>query len=354
MDKPIASSDPWDEFRIKVQSELDQSRREFKEVSQMLEQSQTEMNKLTKRSATITTQLQLVQAQIETIPRAEIRIAYNSALDAQQRLLVMRSQINKLQTDQNYHQRFISYLESVLKFLTEGQIQSRSAREYRGGSTTLEKLVNAQEAERKRLTRQMHDGPAQVLSNFIVQAEIAARLFDIDPVRAKEELENLQSAAMATFQNIRMFITGLRPMMLDDLGLAPTLKRYVDSFKEETGIDTKMNFKGSDRRLVPYLEVVIFRAVQELISNVVHHNTDAPSKLQINVQVSIDDNPVRVLVQDNGKGFNPDDIQNEKGLSLKLIRERVEMVGGEMEIQSSPGQGTRIAFQIPVDGAIVS
>ena len=100
----------------------------------------------------------------------------------------------------------------------------------------METVINSQEAVRQRLSRQMHDGPAQTLSNFIVQTEIAARLFDLDPKRAREELDNLKLVAMQAFQKMRSFIFELRPMMLDDLGLFPTLKRYVDSFKEQSTI----------------------------------------------------------------------------------------------------------------------
>ena len=101
-------------------------------------------------------------------------------------------------------------------------------------------LVNVQEAERQRLSRQMHDGPAQALSNFILQTEIAMRLLDVDPVQARSELGNLKVAAMSTFQKVRNFIFELRPMMLDDLGLAPTIRRYADMFKEQAGVEVSV------------------------------------------------------------------------------------------------------------------
>ena len=200
----------------------------------------------------------------------------------------------------------------------------------------------------------MHDGPAQALSNFIVQAEIAARLFDMDPNRAKEELDSLKSAAMTTFQKVRVFITELRPMMLDDLGLIPTIRRYVDTFKEQTGVDVNLSIQGVDRRLESYVEVMIFRALQELMSNAVRHNQDLPMKLQITVQLIIDEHLVKVAVGDNGKGFNSEAAGKSGGFGLKLIRERVEMLGGTMDIDSSSGQGTRILFQIPVESFTVS
>ncbi len=157
---------------------------------------------------------------------------------------------------------------------------------------------------------------------------------------------------MNTFQKVRLFITGLRPMMLDDLGLVPTVKRYVDSFKEETGADAKIVIKGAEQRLEPYIEVLIFRAVQELLTNAVRHNQDMPSKPQISVQMVIEENLVRVVVSDNGKGFNTEELNESSGLGLKLIKERVEMLGGYMDIESNPGQGARITFQVPVDAVV--
>ncbi len=342
-------TNPWDEFHDYIQAELEQSRQAYKEVTQMIEQSQTELAKLTQRSASITAQIQRMQADFDSVPREEIRAAYSSSLDAQQRLLVMRGQIEKLQNDQHNLQRYIGLLDKTHEFLMEGHQPSRGTKGGRSGSETLEKLINAQEAERQRLSRQMHDGPAQALSNFIIQAEIAARYMEMEPAKAKEELDNLKSSAMNTFQKVRLFITELRPMMLDDLGLVPTVRRYIDAFKDQTGAEAKIVLKGAERRLEPFIEVMIFRAIQELMGNAVRHNADATVKPQITVQMAIEDNMVRVMVSDTGKGFVPEDLSTTRGLGLKLIRERVEMLGGSVNIDSSPGQGARVAFQIPVE-----
>jgi two-component system sensor histidine kinase DegS len=192
----------------------------------------------------------------------------------------------------------------------------------------------------------MHDGPAQALSNFIVQAEIINRLFDMEPAKAKEELANLKTSAMATFQKVRSFIFDLRPMMLDDLGLVPTLRRYMDTFKEQTGLDCNLAVKGAERRFEPYVEVMIFRAVQELMGNAARHNTDNPVKIQVNVQLTIEENLVKVIVSDNGKGFDSEAVAQKGGLGLKLIRDRAEMLGGYFEVDSREGQGCRVTFQV--------
>jgi len=336
-------------FVDEIEEEYERVRQTLKEVSLMLEQSQSEMAKLTQRNATITSHLQQVQAQFDTMPRMDIKIAYNSALEAQQRLLVMRGQLEKLQNDEESLRRYLNLLEKVRNYLTQdSRAHGNSRVAISNRPASLEMVINAQEAERQRLSRQMHDGPAQALSNFIVQTEIVARLLDVDQERAKEEMSNLKNAAMSTFKEVRTFIFELRPMMLDDLGLFPTIKRYVESFKEQTGCDIHLSIKGSERRLQSFLEVMIFRALQELIGNAYRHNQDIPGKLQITAGIHLDDVVIKVSVSDNGKGFDPDIMDKTGHLGLNLIRERVELLGGHMEIDSGTGRGTRVTFQVPV------
>jgi two-component system sensor histidine kinase DegS len=205
-------------------------------------------------------------------------------------------------------------------------------------------VVNAQEAERQRLSRQMHDGPAQAMANFILQTEIAMRLQDIDPKKAKDELASLKAAAMGTFQKLRNFIFELRPMMLDDLGLAPTIRKHVEAFKEQSGLDAVVSVTGTERRLEPYLEVMIFRAVQELLGNAARHSQAAAVKIQLDMG----HDAIRVSVDDNGRGFDPEAAIETSSLGLRLIRERSEMLGGNFSVDTAPGQGARIMFTVPV------
>jgi two-component system sensor histidine kinase DegS len=209
-------------------------------------------------------------------------------------------------------------------------------------------LVNTQEAERQRLSRQMHDGPAQALSNFIVQTEIASRMFEIDQNKAKEELEKLKNLSMSTFQKVRSFIDELRPMMLDDLGLVPTLKRYLMNLKEQTGIEISSNISGADQKVNSFIEIFIFRAIQELVGNSVKHNLENASKVKIDVSLLIEANVIKVAIKDNGKGFDTNSLKESGGLGLRLLQERVDMLGGIISIKSSPDKGTEVSLQIPV------
>ena len=326
---------------VDYKSELDETQRALREITLMIEQSQGELSKLTQRNTAITSHLQQVQKQGSAVE--EIKMAYDSALDAQQRLFVMRGQLEKLQNDKTHLEKYNSVLEQFINnggsADVSGSVASSSSKEQMTG---IEMIVNAQEAERQRLSRQMHDGPAQALSNFILQTEIAMRLLDVDSSQAKEELSNLKAAAMSTFQKVRGFIFELRPMMLDDLGLVPTLRKYVDAFKEQSGMDINVNISGTERRLEPYVEVMIFRAVQELLGNAARHSQATLTKIQLDLGGDF----IRVTVDDNGRGFDAEILNSSGNLGLKLIRERAEMLGGKFEIDSSVGSGAKISFTV--------
>jgi two-component system sensor histidine kinase DegS len=340
-DNPPDKRNPWEELSKELGTEIEQTHKELQEISMMLEQSQVEVNKLAQRNASITASLQQVHGNFDSLPREDIRSTYDSALDAQQRLFIMRGQLEKLQSDKAQLERYLKLLERVLGVL-EGENQQGDIHP-KDAFRTVEAIIQAQESERQRLSRQMHDGPAQALSNFILQTEIAMRLFDIDQEKARQELNSLKQSATRTFQKVRDFVFELRPMMLDDLGLVPTLKRYIEAFKEQSAVDVRFNVTGVERRLESYIEVMIFRAIQELMDNAVRQS----QANQVTAQMDISDAAVKISVEDNGKGFDADTVLEGSGMGLKMIKERVEMLGGYMEIDSVIGQGSRIVFQIP-------
>jgi len=325
------------------QTELEETQRALREVTLMIEQSQGELSKITQRNTAITSHLQQLQKQGTTVE--DLKMSYDSALDVQQRLFVMRGQLEKLQNDKDHLAKYKVILEKIVSGGMSGNAADPSVPNANTKSQMagIEMIVTAQEAERQRLSRQMHDGPAQALSNFILQTEIAMRLLDVDPAQARDELGNLKTSAMGTFQKVRNFIFELRPMMLDDLGLIPTLRKYADAFKEQSGLDVSVTVTGTERRLEPYLEVMVFRAVQELLGNASRHS----QATLIKVQVDLGNDLIRVNVEDNGKGFAPEALKESTNLGLKLIRERAEMLGGNFEIDSAAGSGARISFTVP-------
>jgi two-component system sensor histidine kinase DegS len=323
-----------------IEKEVALTESELKEVDLLLEQSKGEVDKLTQRNATINAHLQHVQSQIDDVPPADVRTAYDAALDSQQRLVVMRGQLEKLASERNHLQRILQILNKVR---AASQAAVPEAKDGRSPHASIEIMTQAQESERQRLSRQMHDGPAQALSNFILQTEIAMRLFEVDQEQARQELKTLKDSASHTFQKVRDFIFDLRPMMLDDLGLVPTIKRYADHLAEKMGMEIAVSVSGSERRLDPTLEVVVFRAIQELLSSSALHS----QATSIKVQLDLSDRLVRAQVEDNGRGFDPLTIPAEAELTIKAIRERMDMLGGTFDLDSAVGKGARFSFQVP-------
>jgi two-component system sensor histidine kinase DegS len=329
--------------------EYEQVQVELKEIDVLIQQSTGEVEKLARRHAQATNTLRHIQANIESMPREDIQEAYSTVQDAQQRLFTMRGQLEKLQSDQKNMERYAALLRRIAEVGGLGGPAGAGA-----GAPGLSedqpiivRVVEALETERRRLSRAMHDGPAQSMTNFILQTEICQRLFNSDRQRAEQELIGLKGAATDTFQRIRDFVFELRPMMLDDLGLVPTLRRYAEMFKNKYNIPVEVTIIGKDRRLNPHVEVAIFRIVQELLNNIRDH----AQATQARITVEIEDDGVRAIVDDNGAGFSVDDALAEarqKGtVGLSTMFERVEMLGGSLDIDSKPGQGTHVVVSIP-------
>lgn len=333
----------WDALKDQLSITIDQKKNSLREVQLKLDQSQADIRKLTQRNTTLTAQLQQFHGKTETSSSAEILAAYESAFDALQRLSVLRIQSEKLQSEKLSLTENISLLENVSRIFEEGQSSNNSTQAGASAVRVIEMLIQAQEGERQRLSRQMHDGPAQALSNFILQAEIAMKLFDIEEVQARAELENLRHAATATFQKVRDFIFELRPMMLDDLGLVPTIKRYVEIIKADHKDEINLVVTGRERRLESYQEAMIFRAVQELIYNATRHS----QANNIKVQIDLGETLLKVTIDDDGIGFDPAVLDRSPGMGLKVIRDRLNMINGTCAVDSAPGQGTRILIECP-------
>ncbi len=354
MNLPSAAQDQerlgvWEKLKQDFKNELDRARNELKDTITLIEQSQLEISRIQQRNATINAHLQQIQAQVDTVSKADLRSAYDAALEAQQRLFLMRGQIDKLQSDQKRLERYVSLMERVDQLLDSKEFGSGAIKkDQMDVAKTVEMIIQAQEAERGRLAKKMHDGPAQALSNFILQAEIASRLFDVDHAKAKEELTGVKTTAASTFQKVRDFIFDLRPMMLDDLGLMPTITKYIETFKEQSGIEVRLISTGMEQRFESYIEVMVFRAVQELLANITLHS----QATQVIIQIDSSPEGLRVSIEDNGKGFDVEKGSEKGGMGLKVIRDRVQMLGGNFEVHSTIGQGTHILFQIPTSNSM--
>jgi two-component system, NarL family, sensor histidine kinase DegS len=354
---------PREELLSEFEVEYDKIKKRMTESQQLIEQTQLEVNRLRDRNVAISAQLSRVETNFDTIPRADLKSAYEGALDAKTRLLTMQGQLEKAKGTQEELQHFEKLLGRFLdhvRGLGADQLPTPSSRRIRsdmlaeegGGLSTkaIISIVESQEVERQRLARQMHDGPAQSLTNFILQAEICQRLFDRNPDRAGEELNNLKTAASSTFQKVRDFIFDLRPMMLDDLGLIPTIRRYVEAYEEKTNIETQLNILGDERRLPGHIEVMMFRSVQSIMGSA----RDKLGAKFVNIVLDVGPEWLKATIEHDGRSFDPDAVlseeRHEDTYGLRTLKERIELVGGSFEVTSAEEELSRYVILLPAMG----
>ena len=210
----------------------------------------------------------------------------------------------------------------------------------------LRKVISAQEDERKRLARELHDETSQTLSALAMKIETA--LAAAPPGTARDRLAEARTLTVRTLDELHRLIFDLRPSVLDDLGLLSAIRWYAERHLEPLGIIVQFEASGFERRLRPELETALFRVAQEAITNIAKH-AGAETEL---IQCLERDGRVAVEIEDDGKGFVPASLPppaaRERGLGLMGMRERVELFGGTLEVDSAPGQGTRVSVSVPL------
>lgn len=346
-------ADPKAEIVELVTARMSAIKRKMTEIKGQIDSTQTMVDRQHSRTNDLSTEIQTLKANIDTVPREDIRDKYDEAIEARFRLATMQGQLEKFKDQYEYMQNEQSTLSQILsKLQGVGELEAVEEEETEGGKANINivRIIQAQEEERQRLSRQMHDGPAQSLTNFILQAEICQRLFDRNPARAGEELIKLKNDASITFQKVRDFIFDLRPMMLDDLGVVPTVRRWVEAFKEKNDIHTELEILGEERRLASHREVMIFRSIQELVG----HARDYASPSEIKVKLDMGQTAIKVSVFDNGRQFDAQQVfeQDEKSQDARIqglvsLKERFELISGKLTATSSDSTGNVINLELP-------
>ncbi len=205
------------------------------------------------------------------------------------------------------------------------------------------KIIEAQEEERRRLSREIHDGPAQMLANILLRSEIIERVLHDDSVKAAiDELQSVRKMIRSSLYEVRKIIYDLRPMALDDLGLIPTIRKYIANLIDFHQIDIDFVFLGEEKRLNDKYEVALFRLMQESVQNAIKHAN--PTLIQVKLQIQKKN--IIMIIKDNGKGFDVN-IKNENSFGLVGMRERVDMLGGEIDISSKQNEGTTVIIRVP-------
>ncbi len=271
------------------------------------------------------------------------------------RLRVLRADVERLGTEVGAHQSELARfelahrsLESTWLFLEPGD--TSLVPEDNGADRPRDvemRIVEAQEGERARLAQEIHDGPAQALSNAIFQVEYIERVLDQDPRIAKTELRFMRELLRRELGDLRTFISQLRPPLLDELGLAGSIAEVAQTMSSLAGITVDTDLQAADTRLGSAQQTVVLRVVQEALQNVRKH---AKAK-RTSVATRVEDPGWVVEIVDDGIGFDAGAVasRGRRNFGLQFMRERAELIGAALEVSSRPDAGTVVRLTIPLE-----
>jgi signal transduction histidine kinase len=205
----------------------------------------------------------------------------------------------------------------------------------------MRRVVAAQELERRRLARELHDETGQALTSILLGLKPLERQAASDAVR--EEVAAVRELVVSTLQDVRRLAVELRPAALDDFGLLPAVERLADTFREQTGLEVDLEAHLGAERLAPEHETALYRVVQESLTNVVKH----AGARRVSILLARKAGAVVAVVEDDGAGFDTASTR-EDALGLAGMRERLALLGGRLQVESGAGAGTTIAAEVPV------
>lgn len=212
----------------------------------------------------------------------------------------------------------------------------------------LERSVAAQEEERKRVARELHDETGQMLTALAAGLGGVEETIAQDPATARSQVAALKTMTMRAIDGLRQFVSDLRPSVLDDMGLVPALRWLVQEYRERARFDADFQVRGARERLSPQVETVLFRIAQEALNNATRHAHAS----RVCVHLEFKERAVTLVVEDNGRGFVADEIlglkKERRAWGLLGMKERVSLVGGNLHVDSELGRGTRLTVDIPL------
>ncbi len=346
-----------------TRSEAERVKRELEEIHRQVMTTIDKVDYLERREKAARMRLMRVSRNFNEYTEEDVRDAYEKARDLQVELSSLREREHQLKLRRNELERSLRKLVDTLDKAEGFMTQVGVVLDYLGGNlewinNELEianqkrllapRIIQAQEEERRRVAREIHDGPAQSMANVVMRSEVCERLLETDQPAARRELQELREIVKLSLQDVRRIIFDLRPMALDDLGLVPALSRYLEKLKERYDVPVEVKCKGAQCRLNPLIEVAVFRVVQEAVQNAVKH---ANAK-KIGVKLELEPQHIIAVVEDNGIGFDCEEYlrqPRENSYGLVGMKERLEILGGQLSIKSNPGNGTEVLAILPLD-----
>lgn len=205
-------------------------------------------------------------------------------------------------------------------------------------------IIESQEAERRKIARDLHDGPAQNLTSMLIRLDLIKRLADADQSRVDEELVIIKEIGKESLEDIRRIMFDLKPILVHGEGLSSSLKDYFRDYETKYNFDIDFVSFGDDKKLSLSLEIALFRLVQEAITNVRKHS----GRNKAMVKMENTRKHLNLVVKDEGLGFDLENVRaNKESYGIIGMQERAELIRGSLDIVSSPGSGTQVIIKVP-------
>lgn len=347
------------EIAENIRKDCDSIAKDIEELRGKLSVLFLELDDLSKKEKFSRKKLSIVSGNFGVYTEKDIKEAYEEAKDYQIKLALKREEEKNLIKDRNdlemrlkKNQELIHRAESIMskmKSITDfllGDITniSNTINSLEEKAQVGIRIIKAQEEERRRIARDIHDGPAQDLASLVIKSEILEKILEKDPDQLKKEIKDLKDHVKNILKEIRGVMYDLRPSSLDDLGLIPTLRRIASDVEYEHGVTVNVNVLTEEKIHSPLINLTCFRILQEIFNNIIKHS----KATEANVRIGVSKEKIVCSVEDNGQGFEVSVLKEKTdSFGVSSMRERAGLVNGTLEITSKPGFGTKISFVIP-------
>ena len=339
---------------MECRDELSQGTQAIQEIELLIRQTQQEVDRLAQRENTQANRLREVETSLESFSRADIRDVLVANHEVQMRLFMMRSQMEQLESRRDSIRGQQDKLRILLDLAEINREQEKLATEddrtriladTTGFSNSAElavHIIQARETERERVARQLTDGPAQVMANLILRTQILERVAERAPDRLSEEITGLQKLAASSLLDIRRSIFEMRPLMMDELGLVATLRRYSADFSRENSATITVDGPDRDDPIASAIRVALFRLIQQAMAALIQPNSGARLAIQVRYEEA------QLLVRLDGSSTGPALAQSVAAFAKDPYNvESLNLIGAHVQTESFSA-GHRVSFYLPL------
>lgn len=341
---------------------MDENSKDYLELlSELLSDVYNEQNKIREEMQKKNDEIRTINHKIKDLhginKNSEYMFSISSAKEVEnkeeylKKVEVLQTQVFDLQERIIYLQKRVDKLKGMAVMISEKE--TKQERDY-GKTNVCEKLrlLETQELERKRISMELHDTTVQNLTTLVHKTELCTKLIDIDQIRAKLELQTMTETIRNTINELRGIIYDLRPMSIDDLGLVVTVQRFIKQVELEdanNAISISLEIINEEVKVLPVINMTLFRIIQEA-----YNNTRKHAKAEhFDITITYEKNEIELEIKDDGIGFQLALLQKEnkgtnKNFGLSIMKERVDLLTGTIQIVSDKSKGTDIIVKVPI------